>query len=170
MFRCAKPYQPRSHPPPDDSVKAPITKRANAYGQRMNLSCLTTPQRISAVSILVVALAAFLPWVSIFGMGVNGIEGDGVITLVLAVAGGIVFAVTTGLFRQQEIAGRKSQISLLVLAVLVAFIGLMDMNGAAAIGLYLTLFGGVAWVVGAAWQLSVAKKDATVAVEPTAPQ
>ena len=125
----------------------------------MDISRLSTPQRISAISILVVALAAFLPWVSIFGIGVSGIEGDGVITLAIAVAGGITFALTTGLFGQEKVAGRKSQVSLLVMSVLVALIGLMDMNGAAAIGLYLTLFGGVAWVVGAAWQLGASKKD-----------
>lgn len=141
----------------------------NAYGQRMNFSRLSTPQRISAVSILVVALAAFLPWVSIFGMGVSGIEGDGVITLVLAIAGGVVLALTTGVIGEQKVAGKKSQISLLVLAALVALIGLMDMNGAAAIGLYLTLFGGVAWVVGAVWQLSATKNDATKAEESSAP-
>jgi hypothetical protein len=85
--------------------------------------------------------------------------------LALAVAGGIVFAMTTGLFGKEKLPGKKSQISLLVLAILTALIGLFDMNGAAAIGLYLTLFGGVAWVVGAAWQLSVSKQDA---VEPGA--
>ena len=47
---------------------------------------------------------------------------------------------------------------MLVLAVLTALIGLLDMNGAAAIGLYLTLFAGIAWVVGAAWQLSLSKQ------------
>jgi hypothetical protein len=134
----------------------------------MDLSRLSTPQRISAVSILVVALAAFLPWVSIFGIGVSGIQGDGVITLVLALVGGVVLALTAGAFGEQKVAGKKSQISLLVLAVLVALIGLLDMNGAAAIGLYLTLFGGVAWVVGAAWQLSATKNDAGTAEEPSA--
>ncbi len=126
----------------------------------MNMSRLTTPQRISAISILVVALAAFLPWVSIFGISAIGVEGDGVITLALAAAGGIVLALTTGLFGKQKVPGKKSQISLLVLATLVALIGLLDMNGAAAIGLYLTLFGGVAWVVGAAWQFSISKQNA----------
>ena len=135
----------------------------------MNFSRLSTPQRISAVSILVVALAAFLPWVSIFGIGVSGIQGDGVITLVLAIAGGLVLALTTGMFGEAKVAGKKSQISLLVLAVVVALIGLLDMNGAAAIGLYLTLFGGVAWVVGAAWQFSVAKNEVTTAEESSAP-
>ena len=135
----------------------------------MNSSRLSTPQRISAISLVVVALAAFLPWVSIFGIGVSGIEGDGVITLVIAVAGGIMLAVTTGLFGEPRVAGKKSQISLLVMSVLVALIGLMDMNGAAAIGLYLTLFGGVAWVVGAAWQLGISKNDATTTVSPPSP-
>jgi hypothetical protein len=125
----------------------------------MNISRLTTPQRISAVSILVVAVAAFLPWVSIFGISVSGIQGDGVITLAIAGAGGVVLALTTGLFGQPKVAGKKSHISLLVLSLLVALIGLLDMNGAAAIGLYLTLFGGVAWVVGAVWQLSATKQD-----------
>lgn len=101
-------------------------------------------------------------------MGVSGIEGDGVITLVLAIAGGVVLALTSGLFGEPKAAGTKSQIALLVLSVLVALIGLMDMNGAAAIGLYLTLFGGIAWVVGAAWQLSVSKKDATPTAPPSA--
>jgi hypothetical protein len=126
----------------------------------MDVSRLTTPQRISAVSILVVALAAFLPWVSVFGISALGIEGDGVITLVLAVAGGVVLGLTSGLFGQDKLPGKKSQVTLLVLAVVVALVGLLDMNGAAAIGLYLTLFGGVAWVVGAAWQLSLGKKTA----------
>jgi hypothetical protein len=125
----------------------------------MDVSRLTTPQRISAVSILVVALAAFLPWVSVFGISVLGVEGDGVITLVLATVGGVVLGLTSGLFGEEKVPGKKSQIALLVLAALVALIGFMDMNGAAAIGLYLTLFGGVAWVVGAVWQLSAAKQN-----------
>ena len=134
----------------------------------MNFSRLSTPQRISAVSMLVVAVAAFLPWVSIFGMGVSGIQGDGVVTLVLAIAGGVVLALTTGIFGEQKVAGKKSQISLLVLDAVVALIGLMDINGAAAIGLYLTLFGGVAWVVGAAWQHSAAKNNSPTAEESSA--
>ena len=44
-------------------------------------------------------------------------------------------------------------------AVLVSLIGLFDMNGAAAIGLYLTLFGGIAWVVGSVLELKDAKQE-----------
>ena len=105
-----------------------------------------------------VALAAFLPWVSILGISVNGIEGDGAITLVLAVVGAVVLALTTGLIGSPRTPGRRSNLTLLVLAILVALIGVLDMNGAAAIGLYLTLFGGIAWVVGAIWQLGLVKR------------
>ena len=51
----------------------------------MNIGRLTTPQRISAVAILVTAIASFLPWVSFLGFGKLGIEGDGVMTLIFAI-------------------------------------------------------------------------------------
>lgn len=121
----------------------------------MDLSRLTTPQRVSAVSIVVVAVAAFLPWVSILGIGALGIEGDGVVTLGLAVAGAAVLAMTTGAVGAPRTPGKGSQVTLVVLAAAVALIGLLDMNGAAAVGLYLTLFGGIAWLAGAVWQLRV---------------
>jgi hypothetical protein len=113
---------------------------------------------------LVVALAAFLPWVSIFGISKRGIEGDGVFTLVLAVAGVVILALTAGLLGSPR-TGRASPIALLVLATLAALVALLDMNGAAAIGLYLTLFGGIAWVVGAVWQLSLAKPQQVLSAE-----
>jgi predicted membrane channel-forming protein YqfA (hemolysin III family) len=115
---------------------------------------LTTPQRVSTGSITVVALAAFMPWASIFGISKAGIEGDGVITLILAIIGAAVLSFSTGLIGSPRSPGRVSQIVLLVLAGLVAVVGLLDMSGVAAIGLYLTFFGGVAWVVGAIWQLT----------------
>lgn len=128
---------------------------ADAAHERPNggLGALTTPQRISAIAIVVVAVAAFLPWVSVLGVSKMGVEGDGVITLILAIIGAALFAWSTGLIGRPRSPGRGSQITLLVLAALVALIGLLDMNGFAAIGLYLTFLGGAAWVVGAAWQL-----------------
>lgn len=149
-----------------DPAKANILGPKSGYGLHMNLSRLTTPQRISAVSILVIVVAAFLPWISIFGITAIGIEGDGVITLVAAAAGGIVLALSTGLFAEGKVPGKTSQISLVVLAIVVALIGLIDMNGAAAMGLYLTFFAGVAWVVGATWQLNASKQNAPESGEP----
>jgi hypothetical protein len=131
----------------------------------MDIGRLTTPQRISAIAILITAIAAFLPWVSFFGISKLGIEGDGVNTLILAIAGAVVLGITSGMFGQERGAGKASQIALLVLAVLTALIGLLDMNVVAAIGLYLTLLAGIAWVVGAVWQLTLPKQAALDADE-----
>lgn len=125
----------------------------------MDLSRFTTPQRVSGIAIIVVALAAFLPWVSVFGFSVSGIRGDGVITLILALLGAVSLATRAGLLDQVKIPEKAGLIASLVFAALVALIGLLDMNGAAAIGLYLTLFGGIAWVVGAALELKGAKQE-----------
>lgn len=120
----------------------------------MDLTRLTIPQRISLGSMAVVVIAAFLPWVSLFGVTARGTDGDGIITLILSVAGIVVLALTSGVLRADKSPGKTSQIALVVLAALVALVGLIDMNGAAAIGLYLTLFAGLAWLVGAIWQLA----------------
>lgn len=130
--------------------------------RHMDLNRLSAPQKLSLGAIVVVVLGAFLPWVSIFGSSVLGIEGDGVITLVLAIGGAIVLALG-GLIGKARFTGRKADITALVLAVVTALIGLMDMNGFAAIGLYLTLLGGLAWTAGAIWQLVAAKSASTTA-------
>lgn len=126
----------------------------------MDLTRFSTPQRVSGIAIIVVALAAFLPWVSILGFSVSGIRGDGVLTLFLALLGAVSLATRTGLLDHIKIPEKASLIASLVFAVLVTLIGLFDMNSAAAIGLYLTLFGGIAWVVGAALELKGAKQAA----------
>ena len=129
----------------------------------MDLTRLTVPQRISASSMVIVVIAAFLPWVSLFGISARGTDGDGVITLILGLAGIGILAYSSSLFRAEKVPGRASQITLIVLAALVALIGLFDMNGAAAIGLYLTLFAGIAWLVGAIWQLTISRSPAASA-------
>lgn len=135
------------------------------YVRPMDINRLSTPQKLSAGAILVVIIAAFLPWVSVFGIGVIGVKGDGVISLILGVAGAAVLGITSGLFGEARGAGRKSDITLVVLASLVALLGLFTMNGLAAIGLYLTLFGGIAWVVGAVWQLMSGTESEAVETE-----
>lgn len=119
----------------------------------MDLTRFSTPQRTSGIAIVVVALAAFLPWVSILGFSVSGIRGDGKFTLILALLGAASLATRTGLLDQVKIPEKAGLIASLVFAALVTLIALLDMNGAAAIGLYLTLFGAIAWVVGAALEL-----------------
>lgn len=124
----------------------------------MNLGRLNLPQRISGVAMLVVILAGFLPWVSFLGVTLIGIRGDGVLTTGFAAAGIVILVWTTGLVGAPRTPGRVSQVALLVLASLVALVGLLDMNGAAAIGLYLTMFAGIAWVIGAVWQLTLSRQ------------
>ncbi|MET0526125.1 MAG: hypothetical protein ABWZ91_15070 [Nocardioides sp.] len=127
----------------------------------MDLTRLTVPQRLSVGAALVTVIAAFLPWVSIFGISALGIEGDGVITLILALAGAVILLLTAGVFSAEAKTPAKAvNITLIVLASLVTLIGLVDMNGAAAIGLYLTLFAGMAWLAGAIWHLATATKVA----------
>jgi hypothetical protein len=95
----------------------------------MHFARLTNPQKISVISMLVVAVGAFLPWVSLLGINAYGIQGDGAITLILAVAG-------------------------------IVLLGLNDTTNFAAIGIYLTLLGGIAWIVGAGWQLGLRTRPA----------
>lgn len=121
----------------------------------MRFERLTIPQRISAISMLVVVLAAFLPWASFLGFSVSGLSGDGAITLGAGLVGLVVLLATSGAIGRERTPRRRSQILLLVLAGLTLLTGLIDMTGLAAIGLYLTLFAGMAWVVGAVWQMNI---------------
>lgn len=131
----------------------------------MDLSRFSTPQRVSGIAIIVVALAAFLPWVSVFGFSVSGIRGDGLITLILAVLGALSLATRTGLLDQVKIPEKAGHVASLVFAGLVTLIAFLDMNGAAAIGLYLTLFGGIAWVVGAVLELKGTQQESVAQSE-----
>lgn len=92
-------------------------------------------------SALVVALAAFLPWASFLRFSKTGIDGDGKVTLILAIVGAVLAWRVWGGWLAQ-----------LALAAVVVLIGLYDLNDAgnlAASGLYLTFVAGIAWVVGA---------------------
>jgi hypothetical protein len=89
----------------------------------------------------VVVLSAFLPWVSFLGYSRAGIDGDGSITLIVALVG-LLLAWRSWL----------GWIGQLAAAGIVAAVGIYDINQAgnlAAIGLYLTFLGGIVWVVAA---------------------
>lgn len=88
----------------------------------------------------VVALAAFLPWVSVLGFSKTGIDGDGAITLVLALVGLLLV--------WRRWLGWIGQVILSGLVAAVAIYDLNDAGSFAAIGLYLTFLAGAVWVVG----------------------
>lgn len=115
----------------------------------MNLDRLTKPQRVAAGCMLVVAIAAFLPWVSLFGLSVSGIEGDGQITLLCAIIGLVVLALST---RSSDGAPNTAlTVAAYAAAAVTLLVALFDMNGAAAMGLYLTLFAAVGWIGALLW-------------------
>jgi hypothetical protein len=123
----------------------------------MRLERLTKPQKTAAVCMLVVALAAFLPWVSIFGIGVVGIRGDGQVTLICAIIGLALLVIST---RADGPSKTWMRVVAYVVAGIAVFVGVGDMNGAAAMGLYLTLFGSVGWVACLVWDGMERKKMA----------
>ena len=122
--------------------------------------------------VAVVLLGSFLPWATVSAsflgeVTVSGMDGDGVLTLLGgAVAGGLALSAFLGR------AARWKVVTALVFAVLVALVALIDIVdinsrvadlegeglGAAidvsiGIGLWLTLLGGIATVVGCALTL-----------------
>lgn len=130
----------------------------------MNLDRLSTPQKVTAGAMAVVFISAFLPWASLFGVSAIGVQGDGVITLIFAIAGLALLILTTGVFgTEPKFAGRGAEIASIVLGGLTALVGLIDMSGIASIGLYLTLLGGLAWAGCAIWQLTLTSQSAQAA-------
>lgn len=129
----------------------------------MNLSVLNIQQRISAVAILVVFFSAFLPWASVWNHNILGVQGDGIITLILAVIGAGVFLLGNDFLFPVMMPRKIADITLVVLSGLTALIGLIatvNIGGFASIGVYFTLFAAIAWTVGAVWHL-VAMLNAT---------
>lgn len=80
------------------------------------------------------AIGAFLPWATLLGYSVSGIDGDGVISLVLGIAAiGVVYA------RDWD---RTTNIALAVMGALIALVALSAMTSFAGSGIYVTILGG----------------------------
>lgn len=112
---------------------------------RVNFSAIPVQLRVILGAAALTAVAAFLPWASAFGISVSGIRGDGVITLLLAVGGGgLILANRTGRVTSAVLEG--------LLGAVVLVVALYHVNDPfAAIGIYLTLLGGLVWVGALAW-------------------
>jgi hypothetical protein len=106
-----------------------------------------------------VCVGAFLPWASVFGMSVSGIEGDGQVTLALGVIGLAI------VFFRRSLGGVLYGVEI-VFGGFVTFIALFDMTGFAAFGLYLTLFAGIAWVIAAVVGFGTRTRPAPVVADP----
>lgn len=138
---------------------------AGAYSPGMNIQSLSLQQRISAVAALVVIVSVVLPWYSIFGINILGVETTkGLVTLVLAGAGLAILGLSTEVFGPAKVTEPALEIVLVVLAGLAALIALVSLSDLATFGLFLTLLAGIAWVAGAVWQLLESRQG-----EPKAP-
>jgi len=125
------------------------------------VSRLNQAQRLSAISMIVVAVGAFLPWASVFGISISGINGDGQFTLIAATAGLVLLGMSAGVLPIH--ANRTLMLIVLGIgAALSTLVGIADMTGVAAIGIYMTLFGGIAWGVGVIWDIRLGRAEATV--------
>ena len=125
------------------------------------MKLLTLGRIIAFVGIALVIIGAFLSWGAVGGQSViRGIEGDGIITLVIA-----VIALVLLLFAKVPV-----WISL-VLAVLISGIGIIDfvnISGQASLselfevtagaGMYLTVIGGIVLLSGTIVSLAIDKK------------
>ncbi len=124
----------------------------------LDLKVLTRPQLLAGGSMVAVAVAAFLPWMSLFGISVIGFRGDGKITLIAALAGLASLAFGSDVVGRKRMSENASFAVSGIAAALVVMIGLSDMNAFAAFGLYLTLLAGITWVVALAWEGNLLKK------------
>src|SRR5262245_31508051 len=93
------------------------------------------------IATAVVAIASFLPWANVLGISISGVQGDGIITLILA-AFGAAFAIFNRPRRAKW--AKVFQTTLAAFAVLVAG---YHLGGFAAVGVYLTFFGAIASAV-----------------------
>ena len=107
---------------------------------------LNTAKKVSGVCIVIVAISAFLPWASVLGISVSGIGRDGSITLACALIAAAMFVLGTSLVWPPKIPRVAYLSASGALAAIVALVGIVDMNNFAAIGLYLTMIGGIVWV------------------------
>lgn len=117
----------------------------------VDVDLTTAGEKIAVGGAAVTALAAFLPWVSAGFLSVTGIDGDGLFTLLMAVAAAAVV-----LLREWEQLEQAAVGVLGVLVVLIAGATYGNLGGTsemismgAGIGLHLTLLGGLGMVVAA---------------------
>lgn len=126
-------------------------------------SCsLGVGRTVAIVGGLLVVVGAFLPWGTVLGMSVNGTEGDGFITIALAVIAGIliaikkvplwvpmIFAILTlvvGGYDFYNMYSVNDQFTGADYALAEEFLG--DMSVSVGTGLYMTVVGGIVLVVG----------------------
>lgn len=107
-------------------------------------------QTMTLVAMGVVAAGSCLPWASVLGFNVSGLEGDGVLTLFGAAVGLLLFALSRPRQSKKPKVGQKANhITGIVISALSLLIALNAHSSFAAIGLYLTIAGSGVWLYAA---------------------
>ena len=146
----------------DDGDGAPLV--AAPLGKSSVRSPTQVPHLIAGIASIVVVIAAFLPWATLFGLSVSGINadatGDGIITLILGVVAlsGIVVS---------AYGRRWAAILAAILGAAVTAVGIYDWVEisdatllSVGVGVYLTTFAGIVLVLAGAWAYVSARKSA----------
>lgn len=119
----------------------------------LRLDRLTRPQLWAAGSAAVVALAAFLPWYSAFGLGVSGMRGPGRLTFVCAVAALTVVAFATDVIGRRRLTRQAYFLGSVPAVGIVLLSALRRMGDGAGLGLHLTLGAGLVWLAALLWDV-----------------
>lgn len=109
----------------------------------MALGLKTNGEKVGLIGAILIIMGSMLPWgTGPFGMSASGLEGDGIITLLLGIVSIILLALASW--------GRENKIGQPILGILViliagnVFLDMMDIPIASpGSGLYLTLLGGI---------------------------
>jgi hypothetical protein len=126
-----------------------VTIHTSGRGVRspgLHLDRLTRPQLWAASSAAVVALAAFLPWYSAFGLGVSGMRGPGRLTFACAVAALAVVAFATDVVGRRRLTRQAYFLGSVPAVAVVLLTALRRTGDGAGLGLYLTLGAGLVWL------------------------
>lgn len=87
----------------------------------------------------VAIVGSFLPWASILGQSVLGIDGDGILTLLIGI--GVLALVYTQEWKEKAIYGTIAG------GALITVIPLFTLSSISAFGVYVTLLGGIAVLI-----------------------
>lgn len=137
----------------EGSETPPGARHVGTAGRRVDeassgLAQLPTLHKVIGGAAAVVAISAFLPWLSIFGISVIGIStGGGTATFVLASIGLATLAAHWGMgpVRVSEHAFAVSEAVVGLLCLIIALGSIASSRGLATIGLYLTLLASIGW-------------------------
>ena len=121
----------------------------------LRLDHLTRPQLWAAGSAAVVALAAFLPWYSVFGLGVSGMHGPGRVTFACAAAALAVVGFATDVIGRRRLTRQAYFLASVPAVGVVLLTALRRAESGAGVGLYLTVAAGLVWSAALLWDVHV---------------